>query len=316
MPAGRELVASRSRIRCPVRSEAALNARFDVYQMAAGAGVHNVRNRREVWKGGFTGNVSPPGVRAAAHAYLGRGGSVIPMEHRGKRPLIAWLELQSRVATTDEADTWLQRWPNANIGIVTGRISGLVVLDVDAVHGGAGSLAQLEIEHGPLPRTIESRTGGGGRHLYFSHPGEPVANRVGLRPGIDLRGDGGCVVAPPSVHPNGKRYAWAAGCSPDEASLAPLPHWLLRTLGAKRTGRPLPYWRNLVRAGVEEGERNARLASLAGHLLWHEVDPEVVLELLLAWNRVRCHPPLDDTEVAGVLNSITRLHLAERGAAR
>jgi hypothetical protein len=262
------------------------------------------------------GHASSRSARDAAHAYLGRGWSVIPIEHRGKRPLIAWLELQSRLATTDEVDTWLQRWPDANIGIVTGRISRLVVLDVDAGHGGAESLAQLEIEHGPLPHTVESLTGGGGRHLYFSHPGEPVANRVGLRPGIDLRGDGGCVVAPPSVHPNGLRYAWAAGCSPDEALLAPLPSWLLRTSGAKRTGHPLPYWRNLVRAGVDEGERNARLASLAGHLLWHEVDPEVVLELLLAWNRVRCHPPLDDAEVAGVLDSITRLHLVERDAAR
>ena len=241
---------------------------------------------------------------------------MIPIEHRGKRPLVAWLDLQSRRATLEEADAWLRRWPHANMGIVTGPVSGLVVLDIDAGHGGAVSLAQLESEHEPLPHTIESVTGGGGRHLYFAHPGEMVANRVGLRQGIDLRGDGGCVVAPPSVHANGRRYAWATGHAPDEAPLAPLPRWVLRIAGTKHTGHTLPYWRNLVQAGVGEGERNARLASLAGHLLWHEVDPEVVLELLLAWNRVRCRPPLDDAEVASVLDSITRRHRIERDAAR
>ena len=71
-----------------------------------------------------------------------------------------------------------------------------------------------------------------------------------------------------------------------------------------------------MREGVGEGERNASLASLAGHLLWHEVDPEVVLELLLAWNRVRCDPPLEDAEVASVVENITRLHLADEGPRR
>jgi hypothetical protein len=69
-----------------------------------------------------------------------------------------------------------------------------------------------------------------------------------------------------------------------------------------------------VREGVEEGQRNASLASLSGHLLKRDVDPEVVLELLLAWNRVRCRPPLDDGEVAAVVESIVRLHQREDGA--
>ena len=62
--------------------------------------------------------------------------------------------------------------------------------------------------------------------------------------------------------------------------------------------------------GVNRGERNNSVASLAGHLLWHGVDPAVVLELLLCWNRVRCRPPLDDEEVARAVLSITRLHEA------
>src|ERR1019366_7057017 len=97
---------------------------------------------------------------------------------------------------------------------------------VDTGHGGANSLAALEREHGALPVTLEAVTGGGGRHLYFRHPGWPVMNRVGLRAGLDLRGDGGCVVAPPSLHPSGRPYVWVARRSLDEVPLAPLPHWL------------------------------------------------------------------------------------------
>lgn len=255
-------------------------------------------------------HASPLSTREAALGYLSRGWSVIPIEPRAKRPLTAWLEFESRCASAREVDGWFARWPQANVGIVTGAVSGLVVADVDARHGGEASLFRLESEHGVLPDTVEALTGGGGRHLYFAHPGGRIANRVGLLPGLDLRGDGGCVVAPPSVHPSGRRYAWARGRSPDERALAPLPAPLLPGEQARRAGHPPEHWRRLAREGVDEGARNATLASLAGHLLWREVDLEVVMELLLAWNRARCRPPLRDAEVAGVVESIARLHRA------
>lgn len=251
---------------------------------------------------------------AAALDYLGRGWSVLPVEPRGKRPLIPWRSFQSQAASRDAVTHWFQRSPDANVAIVTGHLSGLVVLDVDTYHGGADSLAALEEAHGALPVTLEALTGGGGRHLYFRHPGPPVMNRVGLKPGIDLRADGGCVVAPPSVHPSGRRYAWVTGRAPGEVPLAALPHWLLGAADSTRRGHTPAHWRSLVREGVEEGQRNASLASLSGHLLRRDVDPEVALELMLAWNRVRCRPPLDDAEVAGVVKSIARLHRHEPGA--
>jgi len=253
-------------------------------------------------------------LRAAALAYCARGWSVIPIEPRGKRPLVAWTEYQQRRATVDEITRWFRRWPDANVAIVTGEVSAIVVLDVDERHGGALSLAELDIELGPIPSTVEVATGGGGRHLYFRHPGGRVSNRVGLRPGIDLRGDGGCVVAPPSVHPSGGRYAWVLGHSPEEVELAPLPSWLLP--GSGGGGHPIAYWRQLVREGVPEGERNSTLASLTGHLLWRGVDAQVALELLLAWNRLRCRPPLADDEVASVVESIARLHARQAAAGR
>ena len=143
------------------------------------------------------------------------------------------------------------------------------------------SLESLERRFGALPSTVESRTGGGGRHLYFEHPGYPVRNRTGIGQGIDLRGDGGYVVAPPSLHPSGEHYAWRSGCSPEERTLAPLPRWLLTATGIPRSGRSLGDWRKLVQDGVPEGQRNSTIASLTGHLLWHGVDAAVVLELLL-----------------------------------
>jgi hypothetical protein len=256
---------------------------------------------------------SPLSAREAALGYLSCGWSVIPIEPRAKRPLAAWLEFEKRCATVHEIDRWFARWPDANVGIVTGSVSGLVVIDVDARHRGDASLSRLESEYGALPDTVEALTGGGGTHLYFAHPGGRVANRVGLRPGLDLRGDGGCVVAPPSVHPSGRRYRWARGHSPEEKQLAPLPAWVLPRAQAGRAGHSPEHWRRLARDGVGEGERNASLASLAGHLLWREVDPELVLELMLAWNRARCRPPLEDPEVAAVVESIARLHRAGRG---
>jgi hypothetical protein len=248
--------------------------------------------------------------KAAALGYLSRGWSVLPVRPRDKRPLIRWESLQeARPSEADLAD-WFRRWPDANLGIVTGAISNLIVLDIDPKHGGDDTLERLERRFGRLPTTVESHTGGGGRHLYFRHPGYPVRNRAGIGQGIDLRGDGGYVVAPPSIHPTGQRYVWLPGRSPEELALAPLPRWLLTASGGARSRRSLDDWRTLVREGVPEGQRNSTIASLTGHLLWHGVDPGIALELLLAWNRSRCRPPLDDAEVAQVVQSITRLHEA------
>ena len=249
------------------------------------------------------------GPESAARSYLARGWSVIPMEARAKRPLVRWQEFQSRHALPDVISRWFQRWPEANVGIVTGAISRLVVMDVDRQHGGLSSLALLEMEHGSLPATVAALTGGGGRHYYFAHPGDVIHNRTGLAPGIDIRGDGGCVVAPPSIHPSGGRYAWVPGCSPDDVQPANLPGWL-RDLATTKSmqGHSRSHWRDLVQGGVAIGARNSTIASLAGHLLWHEVDPAVVTELLLAWNRVRCRPPLGDEEVLRTVASIISHH--------
>lgn len=219
-----------------------------------------------------------------------------------------WQEYQHRPPTEAELTAWFRRWPEANIAVVTGEVSNLVVLDIDPAHGGEESLRDLANQFGPLPATLAARTGGGGRHFYFAAPanGRPVPSRVGLRPGIDVRAEGGLIITPPSVHPSGRRYVWK---NPEQMP-APLPHWLARLLRgpAARRGHPVQHWRDLVTRGVEQGARNSAIASFAGHLFWHGVDPEIVKELLLCWNRVRARPPLDDEEVAATVESIRRTH--------
>jgi hypothetical protein len=256
-------------------------------------------------------------ISDAALGYLARGWGVIPVEPAGKRPLVAWEGFQRHAPGPDQVRAWWRTWPDANVAIVTGSGSSLVVLDIDPRHAGGASLVELERRHGAFPPTIEALTGGGGRHLYFAHPGGVVRNRVGLAAGIDLRGDGGLVVAPPSLHASGHHYRWADGRAPEEATLRRLPGWLRVLGGDEQPGRghPRTWWRKLLREGVAAGERNNAIASLTGHLLVHGIDPDVALELLLCWNRQRCRPPLPDDEVARTVESIKRTqqrHARER----
>ena len=262
----------------------------------------------------MAGTMETPNCEQAALAYLKRGWAVIPVQAGAKRPLVRWQDVQRQAPSAAQVRTWFRRWPDANVGIVTGTVSGLIVLDIDPQHWGDDSLADLEQRHGALPETVEALTGGGGRHLYFAHPGGTLHNRAGLAPGLDLRGDGGMIVAPPSLHPSGRRYVWEVSHHPDDVSLAPMPAWLI-TLARGETphlGHPLSYWRDLLRDGVAEGERNTTIASLTGHLLWHGVDPAVALELLLCWNRMRCRPPLTEDEVVRTVDSIARTHRRQR----
>lgn len=253
---------------------------------------------------------------AAALRYRMLGWVPLPVAPGTKRPLVSWADLQERLPDRDEVRNWYARWPQAGVGVVTGLTSGLVVLDVDPAHGGAASLSALELTHGKLAQTVEAVTGGGGRHLYFAHPGGDIRNRAGLAPGIDLRADGGMVVAPPSIHPNGRPYLWREGHGPEEIAVARLPIWLRGEAVGEGFGHghPMSFWRDLARRGVQAGNRNSTIASLTGHLLWHGVDPEVVTELLLAWNRWRCRPPLSDEEVVRTVTSIEQTQRRRRSS--
>jgi hypothetical protein len=124
---------------------------------------------------------------------------------------------------------WWSKWPNANVAILTGHLSELAVLDVDPRHGGLETLKELTVDHPEILDTFTVTTGGGGLHLYFRHPGHDttIRNRQGILPGFDVRGDGGYVIAPPSIHKSGRRYK-----NDNSKPIADLPDVVLKLMTA------------------------------------------------------------------------------------
>ena len=231
---------------------------------------------------------------AAALAYAVAGLHVFPCRPRTKVPAT----IDGLKAATVDADTirgWWARWPEANVAIRTGEPSGIIVLDVDVQHGGAGTLARLEQTHGTLPRTAEVLTGGGGKHLLFRHPGRPVQNSAGkLGAGLDVRGDGGYIVAAPSVHESGRPYKWTRAL---EHGLADAPAWLLEDARERRNGGAP------IGDRIPEGKRRAAMLSVAGKLKRAGLTGDEILPTLRKLNE-RCDPPLDERELRSVaLNS-------------
>jgi hypothetical protein len=129
----------------------------------------------------------------------------------------------------DRIRAWWRRWPYANLGIATGPGSGVCVLDVDPRHGGDETLQALERQYGAVPLTWRFLTGGGGEHILFRCPaGERLSNSAGkLGEGLDTRGEGGLIVAPPSLHASGRRYAISVDHHPQDVPLADVPEWML-----------------------------------------------------------------------------------------
>jgi len=202
----------------------------------------------------------------AALDYAARGWAVFPLHsmmsgrcscrrdcsHPAKHPIARH---GAREATTDERTirSWWDRWPWANVGLATGAASGIVVIDVDPPNGGTHSLVHLQSLKGSLPETLTALTGGGGLHLVYRHSGGQVRNTAGRLPGvadplpgIDLRGDGGYIVAPPSRHRSGACYTWVD----PTAVLTEMPGWLRPT-----TRRPFPTDRTTARPPMGSGSR-------------------------------------------------------------
>lgn len=151
-----------------------------------------------------------------------RGWSLLPLEARGKKARVPWKAYQEQRAEGTTVAEWLREWPDANPGVITGRVSGVIVLDRDGLQG------QLSIKDRTMPQTPYVRTAKG-EHYYFAYPqlqeGQRVQTSAGILPGIDSRGDGGYVVGPGAVHETGVIYEW--GISPEEMPLADAPQWWL-----------------------------------------------------------------------------------------
>ena len=248
-----------------------------------------------------TANLSNLGKSALAYAKIGF--RVFPVQPRDKIPLGKAAPHGCLDATTDAAKikAWWTEHPQANVGIACG--SGLLVVDIDPATGGDESLDMLELEHGKLPLTPTVLTGGGGTHRYFAFTGK-VKNKVALEPGIDIRSEGAYVVAPPSVHPSGRRWEWEASSRIDEMDMAPAPEWLVGRLleptGAQRSQANGPTIDRVdadgVLAGVPAGERHAALFRYAAHLRSQNVVTKAEAEILVAQAAANCKPPYTDED--------------------
>lgn len=227
------------------------------------------------------------------------GWSIIPVGIE-KKPLLKWEEFQKRIATEDEIKSWFTQWPDANIGIVTGSISKLVVVDIDPRHGGTNELFKNY-------KTPCSNTGGGGWHYYFTSD-SIITNKAGLLPGIDIRGEGGYVIAPPSLHLSGLEYSWIV--SPKEVSLDKFPNWVFQASEKKQNNND---WQTVL-TGVSEGERNTSAARVIGKLLSgfkFEEWEEFVIPLIKDWNNQN-NPPLAEDEIQSIYKSIAEKELNKR----
>lgn len=236
--------------------------------------------------------------------YHRMGLAVIPLKKKGKTPLIeSWAQYQKRRPTEDEINEWWTKYPDANIGIITGLISGIVVLDPD----GAEAMESLKGRY--MPPTAVSKTGSGW-HYFYKHPGrQEVKNWTKRLPGCDFRGDGGYIVAPPSIHPSGATYEWLVEIT-DRDDLAEVPEWLMELLQVKSTIHLVAEddaeaWYAKAMLGVGEGERNDIAAKLAGRYFGMGMSHAEIAELMKAWN-TKNKPPIPAIELDKTIQSIMR----------
>lgn len=232
-----------------------------------------------------------------ALACVEQGWAVFPLVPNTKRPLTpnGFKDASKSVFAVKK---WWAAHPDANIGLATGEISGIAVIDVDVKNGAKGreSLSSLN----GLPPTLTVTTPSGGWHLYYLCPQGGLRSRNGALPGIDLKADGGYVVAPGSMI-DGKPYEYQDA----EEHISSLPEHIIEALSRSANGSH-PELAAPVDGVIAEGGRNSTLASLAGTMRRRGFAQSAILAALKDENARRCKPPLPDKEVESISASIAR----------
>jgi hypothetical protein len=160
-----------------------------------------------------------------ARSYKALGWSVVPVRPGDKLPAVSWAKYEREPADDDALVDWFSVG-GYGIGLVQGSVSNTIVLDFDG-QTGHDTLRDLEATYGELPPTVRALTPGGGLHFLLRHPGRRVPTRKNVLPGMDVRGDGGFIVAHPSVHANGRRYEWDCDYHPEDMTIADAPPWVV-----------------------------------------------------------------------------------------
>lgn len=227
----------------------------------------------------------------------------------GKHPRISKYFKQA-TTNEDKLRSWfLFDFPQSNIGVLTGKTSGVWVLDVDIETGGYNSLKKLEDQYGPFPEKYRVRTGGGGEHYYFKSPSDQrIPCSVGKPgPGLDIRGDGGYALGSGSNHISGNSYSWI--CGPDDVDIAPAPEWLLSLIKAssKRKCRAeqlnQPEFDETFEQIVDGTRHTTLFKNFACHLRDKTISKPKVEIICQAINAYCCRPPIEGSEVTEAIDS-------------
>lgn len=259
-----------------------------------------------------------------------------------KSPCIkGWKEFQNRLPTKEEVTDWFTQNPSANIAIITGVVSNLVVFDLDSEEA-----VQYAEEQGGFPEyTVKAKTGRG-YHVYMKHPGFDVSNKVNKDLDIDIRADGGYVAAPPSVHGSGHQYEWEEGFSISQIDPAPCSPWMIDYLQdisrndpvEEKQTEPLPEKPETIRPDDQttkgttevkpkepkaqetnrneyvdllhngcDKKRNNSATSLIGYLLKTGMKETEVWEVIQLWNEHKVKPSLDHGELKKTFDSVVSM---------
>lgn len=235
-----------------------------------------------------------------ALAYLQLGYSIFPAKPGLKIPALReWDPYKHKQPSKEEVINWFTKLPNANIAIVCGKVSGIIVVDVDVKSGGKETAKTLN-----LPITLVAKTPSGGNHYIYKWREGLVGAKVGIYPGIDIRSDLSYIIAAPSKLENGE-YEWLN----EGEQIADAPAWLE---ASTQNEKPATDWNKKLTEVATEGLRNSTSTQVAGKLLY-ETSPElwdtIAIGLFKQWNKDLNKPPLSDEEITTVWESVKKTHL-------
>ena len=225
----------------------------------------------------------------AALGYLGRGYSVIPVA-KTKKPLIEWAEYQTRKPRAEEVQAWWDKFPDANVGIVTGKVSGLTVIDCDSKQG-IDAVARVAGENFVSP-TVETSRG----VQYYCQFDPAAVNRHTVMEDVDIRSEGGFVVAPPSVHASGRTYAWIEPFTLDNVPLPFVPATLLGSTAAGPSSLPVVKREGAITNAYAKGKRHDSIL----HVLKTAAEGGLERDWLVDLGRrlaLSCDPPYPEKQL-------------------
>ncbi len=211
----------------------------------------------------------------------------------GKHPRVSWRPYTEELPTEAEVVNWFdEEFYGSNIGVVTGRVSDMVVVDLD------GTIADFEALG--LPKTRTSLTGGGGYHFFYRIGRQPASSGISVTPGIDIKADGGFVVLPPSRHVSGQTYEWLNRSKLTQIDPSMLPKRVPSSAGNGE-------WVGELLSGVEEGERSSVAARMAGRYAQIGLTTDETIMLMVSWNMLNS-PPLPIRELGATVRSVYKRH--------